>query len=720
MNAGNTLAIRGVTSPEGGDFTLKAGLLAIVFLLCASVPVHAQYQLVTGAPLLDSYPTIEIPFEVLDNTAAVDSLTASDFMVFEDGVRMLPLEIECGDMQIASKIYFYFLIDVSYSMGFMEDTTLYDPDSVKWRTAKQVFIDAFSRLRPQDEGALGSFAYTFRQEQPFTSDTRKLVDAASGMELRSGTSIYDAIEIASALSAEKQGKKVIVLLTDGVDNGSRLTREQAISLAWRRGVPVYPIGLGFYKDPDQPWRVDEDTLRRIAEGTGGKAFFAPTSEDLSQIFSDIIESIYSIGCVLRYVTPDTCRDGAQRSVEIQADIEGMLLTERVAYRLPDLRSRLLLSLQLPSEALQAGRRYSIPVIADGEVRPGEPMSFSAELRYDPDLITVLGTATSASVLDGDMIDIEILQPGVVRISAADILPRRGIPYDSDELFSLDVEVASRSSVAALRFAFEVTYARQVCQMIATATTAETMVHACPTSVVLGFDTTIVAIPGQKVEVPILLESPIDFNQSLEYSIHVDYDASLFTYDGFSTAGSISQDLDVSVFPLRGALEIRAGEGLPDDTSGVLLYLSFVTAMQKVGQPVAFQLRSAFMRQRGIGIIASDCVPDITLVGHRLYTDGLCVPLLRRRPGLQLSQNSPNPVSADGGQTTFEFTVTGEAPARMEIIDEFGRRCALLVDGFLPKGRHSAVWRPDNLPSGVYLCVLREGNEIRTRKVLLAR
>lgn len=717
MNAGNIEDSPGVAPTGTGVFAL---LLALLFL-ASTAPAFAQYQLVTGAPALTSYPRIEIPFEVLDNTAAVDSLTADDFMVFEDGVRMLPLEVECGDLQTASKIYFYFLIDVSFSMGFMEDTTLYDPDSVKWRTAKQVFIDAFSRLRPQDEGALGSFAHTFVQEQAFTSDPRKLVDAASGMYLRSGTAIYDAIEIASAVSAEKQGKKVIILLTDGVDNGSRLTREQAISFAWNRGVPVYPIGLGFYKDPDQPWRVDEDTLRRIAEGTGGKAYFAPNSEDLSRIFDDIIESIYSIGCVLRYVTPDTCRDGSLRRVQIQADIEGLQLSEQVSYVLPDLRSRLSLSLKLPSEALRAGQRYSIPVMASGEVRPDEPMSFIATLRYDPDLITVLGTAPSASsVLDGTQIAVGMQQPGVTAISATDLLPRRGVPYDNDELFTLDIEVAPRFSVAALQIAFEVSSASQICDMIPTAASAETMVHACPADVVLGFDTTIVAIPGEELKVPLLLESRIDFNQSLAYSVTVDYDESMFTYQGFSAAGSISEHLDVSVIPVGGRLDIQAGEGMPTDTGGVLLVLHFLTGMHRMGQPVAFQLQSAWMRQRGVDIISTDCVPDITLVGERLYTDGLCIPLLRRKPGLQLSQNRPNPVSADGGRTTFEFTVTGNAPVSMEIIDEFGRSRAVLVDGLLAKGRHTAVWHPKHFPSGVYLCILREGDEIRSKKLLLTK
>jgi len=67
-----------------------------------------------------------------------------------------------------------------------------------------------------------------------------------------------------------------------------------------------------------------------------------------------------------------------------------------------------------------------------------------------------------------------------------------------------------------------------------------------------------------------------------------------------------------------------------------------------------------------------------------------------------------------------FSVSGNAPVLLEIVDEFGRSCAVLAEGMLPRGRHTAVWQPGALPSGIYLCILHDGAEIRTRKVLLTR
>ncbi|MBN1448100.1 MAG: VWA domain-containing protein [Bacteroidetes bacterium] len=698
---------------------IPGGVSLLLTLLLLTGSANAQFRLLIGQPHFTGYPSINIPFEILDNTSTLDSITTENFQIWENGVRMLPIQLDCSEAQIAPKIHFYFVMDVSYSMGFREDTTLYDLDSVKWRTAKQVFIDAYAKLRPQDEGALGSFARTFVQEQEFTTNKRFLIDATMGMGLRSGTAIYDAIEVASAIANEKEGKKVIILLTDGVDNSSRLTREQAITFAWKRGVPVFPIGLGLYFDVNQPFRVDEDTIRRIADGTGGTAYFAPTSEDLSRIFDEIIEHIYSFGCVLRYTTPDTCRDGGVRVIDVQADLNGTVLKERFSYTLPDLRSRLHLRLAMPAEALRAGGRYDIPVVASGEIRPGEATDFLIVVRHDPDLIDIEGIGSPGTVFDVSQLTVESLSPGVTRISGAAVMPARGIPYDEDVLFTLQIRVHDRNTLAETRLELEFPQASQICDIVSSAEGTDAVVHACPAFVVAGFDTTIVAMPGRIVDVPILLRSGIDFNQTLRYDLQVAYDDAVFTYEGFTVDGCISEHLHVTANPATGRLDIHAAEGMPSDTSAILLTLRFRTAMMKEAQPVSFRLSEASFVQKGIGILASECVPAIVLEGHRLLADGICRPLILRKNGLQLGQNSPNPVSSHSG-STFAFTVTGTAPVRLEIVDEFGRCCAVLVDGQLARGRHTIFWHPGSLPSGVYLCVLREGAETRTRKVLVTR
>jgi hypothetical protein len=696
-------------------------MIAVLFLLLPSgTPFAQQFKLIMGATDFTRYPQIQLPFEVLDNSATLDTIRPEDFMVYENGVRMLPLEIECGDLKGAQKIHFFFLMDVSYSMAFREGTTETDWDSTKWRRAKTVFIEAFNRLRTQDEGALASFAGDFRLEQDYTTDKKMLADAAAGMSLRPGTSVYTSIVTAVNYSLAKPGKRVIIILTDGVDNRSRHTREQSIAIAWQAGIPVYPIGLGFYPDINDPGRVDQDTLRRIANGTGGKAYFAPTSDDLSRIFGDIIQSIYSIDCVLRYTTPDTCEDGVARNVEVQANIMGVYLEQKFTYTLPDLRSRLQLKVDVPP-VVRARDVYSLPVMAAGEVRGGEPTRFRVRMNYDPAHMVFEGLESGPGIFNaGDIVATET-QPGSVLFEASGAVPLQPISSGNPSaLFTLRMRMLDHDSVAIAGLRLEVDFAEQHCEIVPSTESSDFTIHGCPERVTLGFDSSLATASGGMLRVPIMLTPGVDFRQSLQYGMKMNFDNTLLAFDHIETAGTISQMLDVRATADQGVLEITAQAGVPLDTSDVLLYVYFSAIQTKSALPVRLQLEDVTVAQSAIGLVGYNCLPEITLYGERVFIDGLCNPLLRLRPNPALAQNHPNPFTSRGQQTRFSYTVSGIAPMRLEILDRFGRVLAVLDEGLKPAGTYSVTWNPGDLPSGVYLCVLREGEVMRSRNVVYTR
>lgn len=701
----------------------------VLFLLLLALPAWnstaQQFKLIMGSPEFSQYPKIQLPFQVLDNSATLDTLRPEDFMVFENGARMIPVEVECGDLQGAQKINFFFLMDVSYSMAFKEGTTIVDDgidgdDSTKWRRAKTVFIEGFNKLRPQDEGALASFAGDFLLEQDFTNNKKVLIDATAGMYLRPGTSIYTAIATAVNLSAGKTGKRVIILLTDGVDNRSRHTREQAIDIAWQAGVPVYPIGLGFYPDQNDPTRVDQDTLRRIASGTGGKAYFAPTSDDLSRIFSDIIQSIYSVSCVLRYTTPDTCEDGSSRNVKVQANIHGVLLEQEFSYTLPDLRSRLELNVAVPP-VLRARDVYSIPVIVNGEVRQGEPMSFRFRLDYPSTHMAFEDIDPGPGVINPGDIRVTETQLGTVLFEASRAMPSTGINYGAPSpLFSLRFRVHDHDSVALADVNFSVDYAEQTCAMVPTAIPTQFRIHGCPSDVKMGFDTTLATVSGGTLRLPVLLSPGVDFRQTLEYSVTVQYDQTLMEYTRIETEGTMSSALKLFVAESPGALQITASAGEPKDINDVLFYLYFDAIETKDALPVRVELTDVTVSQSAAGVVGYNCMPTVMLYGERVYIDGVCKPLLRLKPKPALEQNSPNPFNSASAQTRINYSVSGKAAMRLEIIDQFGRVLAVLEEGSKDAGSYTATWTPGDLPSGVYLCVLREGDVIRTRNIIYTR
>lgn len=691
-----------------------------LLLLPSGKPAAQQFKLIMGPTDFTRYPQIQLPFEVLDNSATLDTIRPEDFMVYENGVRMLPLEIECGDLKGAQKIHFFFLMDVSISMRFKEGTRDDDDDSVKWRRAKAVFIEAFNKLRTQDEGALASFAAKYHLEQDFTSDKKLLADATAGMSLKSGTAIYTSIVTAVNYSLAKPGKRVIIILTDGVDNSSRHTREQAIATAWQAGIPVYPIGLGFYPDESDPGRVDQDTLRRLANGTGGKAYFAPTSEDLSRIFSDIMQSIYSIDCVLRYTTPDTCQDGSVRNVEVQANIKGVYLEQKFSYTLPDLRSHLQLKVDVPP-VVRARDVYSLPVIATGEVRGGEPTRFRVRMNYDPTHMAFEGLEAGPGIFDaGDIVATET-QPGTVLFEANGAVPLQPVSSGNPSaLFSLRMRMLDHDTVAITGVGLAVDFAEQHCEIVPSTEGSDFAIHGCPERVTLGFDTTLAAASGGMLRVPIMLTPGVDFRQSLGYTLRLHFDDALVTFDHIETAGTISRLLDVDASAAQGVLDVIAQPGVPSDTSDVLLYVFFSAVQTKSALLVQLRLEDVTVAQSAIGLVGYNCLPEVTLYGERVFIDGPCDPLLRLRPNPSLQQNHPNPFTSRGQQTSFSYTVTGIAPMRLEILDQFGRVQAVLDEGLKPAGAYTATWYPGDIPSGVYLCVLREGEVLRTRNVVYTR
>lgn len=696
-------------------------LMFALILLGAAAPAQ-QLKLIMGGADFTQYPKIQLPFEVLDNSATLDTLRAEDFQVFENGVRMMPVEIECGDLQGAQKITFFFLMDVSFSMAFIEGTRDFDiDDSVKWRRSKDVFIEAFNMLRPQDEAALASFAAEFILEQEFTSDKKLLIDATAGMALRASTAIYTSIATAVSYFGTRTGKRVIILLTDGVDNRSWHSREKAIDIAWQAGIPVFPIGLGFYPDQNDPSRVDQDTLRSIANGTGGKAYFAPSSEDLSRIFSDIIQSIYSVNCVLRYATTDTCEDGSSRNVRVQADILGTVVESEFSYTLPDLRSRVQFRVDIPP-VISSRDEYTLPIMADGEVRAGEPMSFRLRLDYDPETLEFVQLEDAPGVIDPADIRVTEAQPGTLLFEASRAMPRTGIGYGTPAaLFTPRFLVLDRDSVAPAGVGLEVDYAEQVCAMVPSSGPTEFLVHGCPGVLEMGFDTTLAVISGGVLRLPLTLTPSVDLRQTLEYSFTLNYDPALFSFLRFETEGTISSELKLVISEQPGRIVVSASPGMPVVADGVLLYLYFQAIQARDAMPVPVWLEEVSVAQSTGGSSVFRCLPQVSLSGGHVFLDGICRPLLRLRPRPVLGQNAPNPFTATTGQTRIEYSVTGLAPMRLEVLDQFGRVVALLEEGWKDEGTYSATWTPPvEAPSGVYHCVLREGDTVKTRNIVYTR
>ena len=289
----------------------RSVLIASGFMLLTSLFSNAQNMPSTGAEAqntqivvnqvdISGFPNVILFVSVLDPAGKPNlSLSPRDFSVKEDEIDQSPVKVRTQLPSIASAL----VLDSSGSMkNAMADA----------QRAATTFID---NTKQDDDVLVIDFSDTVKVVQRFTSDKQVLRNAIRAMKARGNTALYDAIYEATQTIGEKKGRKVIIVLTDGMDdNGmnrplSVKNVEQVIAAANVINVPVFTVGLGK--------SVDEAVLRKIAQETGGRYFLSPAPADLEKMYREIsaqLEGQY----VLSYTTNLAEPDGSWHRVVIAA------------------------------------------------------------------------------------------------------------------------------------------------------------------------------------------------------------------------------------------------------------------------------------------------------------------------------------------------------------------------------------------------------------------
>lgn len=188
-------------------------------------------------------------------------------------------------------------MDVSSSMLARD----FEPDRIS--AAKNIAIE-FIAQRPSDRMGIVVFAGESYTQCPLTTDRATLINLMKDVQtdlIEDGTAIGNGLATAVARMKDSNAKsRVVILLTDGVNNRGEIAPETAAELAKTFGVRVYTIGLGTNGEAPYPvmtaWgvelrnmpvEIDEDLLKRVAESTGGRYFRATDNTKLSEIYSEI-------------------------------------------------------------------------------------------------------------------------------------------------------------------------------------------------------------------------------------------------------------------------------------------------------------------------------------------------------------------------------------------------------------------------------------------------
>lgn len=224
--------------------------------------------------------------------------------------------------------------DLPLQVGLLVDASNSVRDRFKFEQEAAIeFLNAIIRPR-YDKAFVVGFDATPEVTQDFTDNTERLSNGVRVLRAGGGTAMYDALYFAcrdKLLKQEQSGpvRRAIILLSDGDDNLSHVTREEAIDMATRAEVIVYTISTNISGMKDKGDKV----LERIAEATGGRAFFPFQMRDVSDAFLSIQEELRSQYAVA-YKPANFAADGRYRTIEIVAQERGLKVRTRKGYYAP--------------------------------------------------------------------------------------------------------------------------------------------------------------------------------------------------------------------------------------------------------------------------------------------------------------------------------------------------------------------------------------------------
>jgi VWFA-related protein len=298
-------------------------VLGVIFMGLTSLPGWGQEK-------PEQAPTLKITTEVVNVYVVVEDkkkhlipdLKKEDFGLEEDGK---PQEIR----------YFSRETDAPLTMGIMVDTS---PSQGRVLGIEQEEAKSFLRqvLRPKDLAFVLHFDVEVELLQDFTADQRLLAHAIDATVINGGghgvlpgpfptsdsggaTHLYDAVYLASnELLKNEVGRKVLILLTDGEDQGSRVKLETALEAAQKSDVINYSVDIvdrPFYGFHSMDFSGDS-VLRKLSDDTGGHVIDVRRAKDASAAFQQIANELRT-QYLLGYTPTNTRHDGAFRRIRVQ-------------------------------------------------------------------------------------------------------------------------------------------------------------------------------------------------------------------------------------------------------------------------------------------------------------------------------------------------------------------------------------------------------------------
>jgi Ca-activated chloride channel family protein len=301
----------------------KFATLILLLLACAALP--AQQPPAPHQSTSDSQSTLKVDVKLVNvyvtvtdaNGGPVAGLKKDNFTLQEDGRDQI---ISVFDKESAVPLSIALAIDTSLSTR--HDLPL-----------EQASAKRFARaiMRPVDALSVFGFNETVLQSTSYTSDLKRIDDGIDHIRLGAATALFDAVYLASRSLDRRQGRKVLVLITDGGDTVSKMDYKEALRAAEEAEGIVYSIIVVPIESSAGRETGGEHALIQLSEDTGGRYYYATSMSQLDDAFRQISDELRT-QYLLAYYPSQRVSNSQFRRIEVSVSAPPNSPTYHVRHR----------------------------------------------------------------------------------------------------------------------------------------------------------------------------------------------------------------------------------------------------------------------------------------------------------------------------------------------------------------------------------------------------